>query len=702
MNQWSPQLSTRALVFCFFLSIYALIIYGQIRYGDEAERYLQAQSLVERQTLEIRWIPGEGQTGVGGKPFNQFEMGYGALLIPLYAIGRVVGLVFPSPDADWAPTLAVMLSNPIITALTCAVLFSFCRALGMRHRTAIWTTIFFGLGTLAVPYAKGLYREALQALTLLVAVYATYVFRRTASSKWLLTAGIAFGYLAFTKVANLALLPFFLVYLLLIPTQQKRIPHMVRVVGVFLLPLLALLTVQGIVNVLKFGNFFNIGPYNYGNPLPYFSLANVIAGITGLLFSPTKSLFIFAPPVTLFFPAWFWFFRKDKVQAVFILSVVVGQVVFSGAYVGWDGGTYWGPRYLVEIVPLLILPLGFLLEEGDDIKGWLLKIVTVVVFLLGFVVQVIAALTNDREYQDVIGRPLDLASAVVFLRHGVVDSFAFSLLPPDGWRVQPYGWALGLVIVLLGAWLLNRAQETSDKDRRGIVAPFVVLAIMGSVFLGFLVIPFADVRAAKGDTRFVAGNRYYAEKRFCEAQTMYVVALYWGTQFVQESQVRWEEITPRARGAEIEMGDLTAQVSAPESVLIEQDPQVFLSENGPIKISTQSGVLDMEVATDFFQVTPNTRYELRGWLKAEGVSGDGYAVSWYEDNAKWRQPRTLTFINGAIGTHGWQPFKQTITTLPTTRRALLKMGFSKVSGTVWVDGVHLVQVESEGIPRCVR
>ncbi|MBI4789477.1 MAG: hypothetical protein HY782_20800 [Chloroflexi bacterium] len=695
-------MSTRALVFCFFLAVYALIIYGQIRYGDEAERYFQARSIVARQTLEIPWIPGEGQTGVGGKPFNQFEMGYGALLIPLYAVGRAVEFVFPAPDQDWTPILVLMLSNPIITALTCVILFAFCRAMGMRPASAIWTTVIFGLGTLAVPYAKGLYREALQAFTLLAAVYATDVFRRTAIWKWLVWAGFAFGYLAFTKVANLALLPVFLVYLLLIPAPQKRIPHTVRVLGVFLLPLLALLTVQGIVNVLKFGNFFNIGPYNYGNPLPYFSLPNVIAGTTGLLFAPTKSLFVFAPPVILFFPAWFWFFRKDKIQAVFVLALVMGHLLFSGAYVGWDGGTYWGPRYLVEIVPLMILPLGFLLERGDDAKGRLWRIIVGFVFLLGLGVQALAALTSDREYQDVLGLFVDLAGAVDFLRHGVIDSLAFSLSPSDGWRIQPYGWALGLVIVLLGVWLLKRTREQAEFERGGIAVPSVVLTILFGVFVAFLVIPFADVRAAKGDTRFAAGNRFYAERRYCEAQTMYVSALSWGTQFERESRASWQEINPRASGPDIAMSDLTAQVSAPESVLIEHDPRVFLWAEGPIKISARSGAIDMETTTEFFDVKPNARYELYGWIKAEGVTGDGYWLGWYEDNAKWRQPRTLTFINGGTGTHGWQPFRQTITTLPTSVRALLKLGLSQATGTIWVDGVELIQVESEAKPLCVR
>ena len=50
--------TSSVILFCFLFSLYTLTIHGRLRFGDETERYLQAQSLVERQSWVIRGIPG--------------------------------------------------------------------------------------------------------------------------------------------------------------------------------------------------------------------------------------------------------------------------------------------------------------------------------------------------------------------------------------------------------------------------------------------------------------------------------------------------------------------------------------------------------------------------------------------------------------------------------------------------------------------
>ena len=66
-------------------------------------------------------------------------------------------------------------------------------------------------------------------------------------------------------------------------------------------------------------------------------------------------------------------------------------------------------------------------------------------------------------------------------------------------------------------------------------------------------------------------------------------------------------------------------------------------------------------------------------------------IGWYEDNGKWQQSHTENIVNGSES-GGWRLFRQTFTTLPTTKRILLKTGLWKVQGTMWVDDVHLIQI----------
>ncbi len=698
------------LLFLFFLATYSLFIYGSIRFGDEAERYYQARSLVDSHSLVIPLIPGEGITGVDGKPYSQFEMGYGLLVVPFFAFGRVVSTFLSFGDPNWVPVLFVSLSNPVITSLTCLVLFWLARTLGMTRQYAFITTILYGMGTIALPYSRGLYREPTQACTLVGTVFALVRFRHTRDLRWVWIAGTFFGYLALTKVANLFMLPIFLVFLLFVSrgsNQGSRLGRLALHAVAFMIPVGLLLTFQGAVNLVKFGNFFNIGPYNYGNPIPYFSIGKVIQGVSGLLFSPTKSAFLFSPAFALFAPTWFAMLRKQRGEALLVLSLVVGNILFSGLYVYWDGGAYWGPRYLVLITPLMVVPIGVALQEATGRWKNMWMVLTAIALVVGLVVQMLGSLANDREYLDITGRTIDLAGAWDLVRHGSIDSFAFSLSPIDGVRIGAFGWMMGTAAVVLFLGLLAQAGSR-DTDVGPSIARTIVglggVAILTGVFVVSLVVPFPDALASKANTKYVAANAFFVENRFCHAQSLYALALKDQTNFERESMMRLDEIAPGAQGAIVELGDLTANIISTHPAQVDKDYRMTVSEDGAVRLRAPQGLLvSIETDSDFVAVRADTAYELSGWYRSEGVSESGYGViGWYEDNAGWQQGRNMEIASFG-GTQGWTYFRRTFTTLPTTRRALLKVGMWQTSGTIWVDGIRLVQVEIPApSPLCSR
>ena len=698
-------ISPSVLVFCLFFALYTLTIYGQIRYGDEAERYLQAKSVVEKQTLIIPFIPGEGTTGVNGNPYSQFEMGFGLWVIPFYAFGHWIAGWFSPSEADRITLLYVSLANPVITALTCVVLYAFARAIGLAFYESLATTFVFGFATIAWPYSKGLYREALQSLCLLLAVYAVYKARVLPSQRWLWISGSAFGFLALTKVANLAMLPVFLGFIVFIfvPIWANwkilaRWMRAIQAVIVFLIPVIACLVFQGIINVIKFGDFLNIGPYNYGNPLPYFSFANLIGGLVGLLVSFEKGLVFYVPPVLLFVPAWILFFFKNKIDAIFVLLLIVLHILFSASYVAWDGGSYWGPRYLVEIVPLMMLPLGFLWQVQNKWTRWIWRLASTVIVGLGLGVQLLGAWANDREYMDIVGKMIDIGGALDLVRHSAMTSLMFSLTP-NGFQTSFYGALLISVIVLCGIGLVLQPklkQAHSGNSLRASLAALVVGLglILGGMVIG-LVAGFSTAFAAQGNTYFTTAESFYADKRFCEAEGFYSRALYFDTRFSQVSANRLLELAPLARGTRIDIGDLEKLGTDYEYATAEWDSSVKLFEDGSLRLGSFHAPANLEADSPFFSIVGNTRYELSGWLRTSGIAGDTSGIiGWYEDNGKWQNPRTMDVVR-AGGTHGWVLFRQTITTLATTKRALVKAGLWDSSGAMWIEGLRLVQVSSE-------
>jgi hypothetical protein len=110
-------------------------------------------------------------------------------------------------------------------------------------------------------------------------------------------------------------------------------------------------------NAHRFFNPFDFG-YDWAETVPVlparaFLLTELPRGLAVLLFSPGKSLLLWVPV------AWLSLTRRREcprpVLAGVLTSLGLG-LVFYGAYLFPEGGYAHGPRHLVPIVPLLLLP----------------------------------------------------------------------------------------------------------------------------------------------------------------------------------------------------------------------------------------------------------------------------------------------------------------------------------------------------------
>jgi len=82
---------------------------------------------------------------------------------------------------------------------------------------------------------------------------------------------------------------------------------------------------------------------------------NVMEGIAGLLFSPTRGLFVFSP-FLLFVPCLIFYALRERSERDLTVALCVAMVaqVVGYAMVDWRQGISWGPRWLTDMVPLLM------------------------------------------------------------------------------------------------------------------------------------------------------------------------------------------------------------------------------------------------------------------------------------------------------------------------------------------------------------
>ena len=120
------------------------------------------------------------------------------------------------------------------------------------------------------------------------------------------------------------------------------------------------------------------------------NLPHILTATFGLLFAPGVGLFIFAPILLTVFFSFPDFFRKNKSECLLLSSFLVLNVIYHADMTSWHGLVAWGPRYLLMVVPFLLIPLGASLETRNK-KFMLLLILTLgalgVLFNLAYVVQ---------------------------------------------------------------------------------------------------------------------------------------------------------------------------------------------------------------------------------------------------------------------------------------------------------------------------
>ncbi|HYU36086.1 MAG TPA: hypothetical protein VEW48_28335 [Thermoanaerobaculia bacterium] len=82
---------------------------------------------------------------------------------------------------------------------------------------------------------------------------------------------------------------------------------------------------------------------------------DLLAGLGGLLFSPTRGLFVFSPFLLFLVLAWRHLPRDRGERGLFLAmsaGVILQLLLYAKA--DWRAGISWGPRYMTDLLPLLL------------------------------------------------------------------------------------------------------------------------------------------------------------------------------------------------------------------------------------------------------------------------------------------------------------------------------------------------------------
>ncbi|MBN2575678.1 MAG: hypothetical protein JXP73_14020 [Deltaproteobacteria bacterium] len=348
-----PGLPLFAAVACLYFASMS----REVPWGDARPVYEVALSMVRGDgvSVQTRW-PDDASPGRGGKFYAAQPWLPSLTHVPGAIVRTTLGRLVSAPESlHLLDVFSCHLAGGLLGALCAWLFFRLCLRHGASRRVARFGAILLGAGSIVWVYARYPFTEIVQAACFTgffmeAAQLAKRLDRRTA-----VAAGLWAGALLNTKyVCALCLPGAFVVVALAHRRTPRQLGRSLLHAAWGFLPFVLMLLAY---NYLRFGSVTNTGYRKVGEVM----VENVFLSTWGFLFSPGKSVFLYAPPLVLAALGLRRFWQEQRTSVLLMLATIVPLVLFYGRFPSWPGDWAWGPRYLVFAVPVLLLPvIGFL------------------------------------------------------------------------------------------------------------------------------------------------------------------------------------------------------------------------------------------------------------------------------------------------------------------------------------------------------
>jgi hypothetical protein len=404
----------RLRIFVLFLALFVGTTAGHIYTIDSYLNYLVTKSIGGYGTLEIPKFMMTVEGARDGRYYSKLGPGQSLVSLPLFWLGSLIESRSPgnpafraysreftiphesgtvkaqaqtlirAGDEEGARLFFTTLTNAFVVAAMCLLFWMLLKDFGLSDGGALWGTLLLALCTPFWVYSRDFFSEPLFALCLVGSFYLlkdglTDETGRKAALAGLLSSVGILARASFVPIAGI-----FAVYLFWASDRRAAGGRQALKYVIYCIPGIAALAVM---NTIRFGSPFTTGyhtAFDKGFSVP------LLRGLAWNLASPYRSIFLYAPATLLFFLGMVAFAERYRRQLWLIVAIVVYVFVIYSKWWAWHGGWCWGPRFLVPVIPLLVLP-GLVVIPG---KGRWLLATTIVLGALGFVVQLSGVLIN--------------------------------------------------------------------------------------------------------------------------------------------------------------------------------------------------------------------------------------------------------------------------------------------------------------------
>jgi hypothetical protein len=285
--------------------------------------------------------------------------------------------------------------NPLFISLTAVIIFCICIEVRPSNKIAFAVSIIYCVCSFVWPYNATFWVQPLQGFLLASSAYfilltshrnhsflCNYVLeRKRGSFLFAGLAGVSLGLSVFAHPTSLIFIPAFLVY-----SFFSVMRHQSRDFILLLIILGIVLLFAGLTNYVRFHSFTEFG---YG----YFSTLAAHygwKGLIGLLVSPGAGLIFYFPLAILLPLGAKYMYKENKSLFCLCLYIIIANWIYIGTLsfgfepASWSGGIAWGPRYLIPVLPFMMIILASIFQNLK--KSYYLKMIVIGLCIGGFYV----------------------------------------------------------------------------------------------------------------------------------------------------------------------------------------------------------------------------------------------------------------------------------------------------------------------------
>jgi hypothetical protein len=353
-------------------------------WNDGKQIHQVAEAIVQRHAIDVRVATPVRRDG---KNYAAHPLLASVVHVPGARIHQTVIEKWPQADGV-ARVLGSHLAPAFLGALVCWLFALLCRQVGISSRATQLGAVMLGLGTMVAVYARSPWSEIAQTAAFTGFFLGLMRVLDAPGGTRAFSAGFWAGLLINTKLIFMLSLPGALAYVLARVWRRHGRQQALRVLGWAVLGFLPGVVAMLAYNHARTGSLLSTG-YSLDAAGERVFGGNPLAGLWGLFLSPGKSLFLYCPPLVVSALALPWALRTRDRAWWWALLLTAGPPLYVYArFVFWSGDWCWGPRYILFLVPILLLPAVFALDRALLLRRRLALVTFAVVLAAGLAVQV--------------------------------------------------------------------------------------------------------------------------------------------------------------------------------------------------------------------------------------------------------------------------------------------------------------------------